>query len=48
MTLYLDEKTLRTDTPEQEKTKSGRADTGGGEKSRNYTFDPATPVESIG
>ena len=35
MTLYLDEKTLRTDTPEQEKT-------------RNYTFDPATPVESIG
>ena len=35
MTLYLDEKTLREDTPEQEKT-------------RNYTFDPATPVESIG
>ena len=32
MTLYLDEKTLRTDTPEQEKT-------------RNYTFDPATPEE---
>lgn len=35
MTLYLDEKTLREDAPEQEKT-------------RNYTFDPATPVESIG
>ena len=35
MTLYLDEKTLREDAPEREKT-------------RNYTFDPATPVESIG
>lgn len=35
MTLYLDEKALRADAPEQEKT-------------RNYTFDPATPVESIG
>lgn len=35
MTLYLDEKALRADAPEREKT-------------RNYTFDPATPVESIG
>ena len=35
MTLYLDEKALRADAPEREKT-------------RNYTFYPATPVESIG